>query len=191
MHLLHLARGGFGLYLVIKVTPKSYSLIESISDFNKDQLNEHWGFEEMAKHIRDNFKKQLVNILSESRKMYIIYFVITWINTTVDMIDFLVQLIRFGTNGSEYSVMAMLAVVIVFLFTVLSYLFWVITFFFRVEPKYRREAIKAALGVMEGLRSKVTDSIHKYKSKMFVKNDPPKRPSGGLRNTNYPADDKL
>ena len=144
----------------------------------------------MAKHIRDNFKKQLVNILSESRKLYIIYFVLTWINATIDMIDFLVQLIRFGTDGKEYSVLAMLAIVIVFLFTILSYLFWVLTFFFRVEPKYRRDAIKAALGVMEGLRSKITDSIHKYKNQMFVKNEPPKRPSGNLRNTNLHAEEK-
>jgi len=70
----------------------------------------------------------------------------------------------------------MLAVVIVFLYTILSYLAWVTTFTFRIEPKYRKVAIKAGLGYTNKLQSTITASFHDYKNQMFVKNEPPRRP---------------
>jgi len=176
LHFLHIPRGGFGLYMVIKKTPKTYDLIENISDFQQDQLEEHWGFEKMAKHVRENFKKHLVKLLKESRTYYIIYFSLSWINFALDMIGLLIQLIRFGTSGNEYSDLFMLAVVIVFIYTFLSYAVWVFTFSFRLSPKYRRDAMKAALGMTQGLRERITESFHKLKGQTLVKNEPPQRP---------------
>lgn len=65
--------------MVVKRTPKTYDLIENISDFQQDQLQEHWGFEKMAQHVRENFKKHLIDVLKQSRTVYIIYFSLSWI----------------------------------------------------------------------------------------------------------------
>lgn len=180
MHLLHPVRGVYGLYLVVKKTPKTYDLIESISDFNNDQLDEHWGFEKMAKHVRDNFKKHMVNLLSKDRKFFYVYIILSWINTILDLIGFLIQLIRFGTGGDEYSDLFMLAVVIIFLYTIMNYFFWVMTFYIRIEPKYRRDAIRAGLGFANGLRERFGENLGRYKERMFPKNAPPQPPNRGL-----------
>jgi hypothetical protein len=176
MHMLHVPRGIFGVYLVIFKTPKTYELIESISDFNQSELEEHWGFEKMAQHIRENFKKHLVNLLTENRKFFVGYAILSYVCFLLDLIGLLIQLIRFGSDGDEYSDLFMLAVVIIFLYTVLSYLVWVTTFYFRIEPKYRRDAMKAGLGYANGLKDRVTSSFHDYRTKLFVKNEAPRRP---------------
>lgn len=79
MHILHVGRGGYGIWMVIKKTPKNYDLIESISEVHDDQLEEHWGFEKMAKHIRDNFRKHMIDLLSKDKKFYIAYVVLSWV----------------------------------------------------------------------------------------------------------------
>ena len=178
MHFLHVPRGVFGVFLVLKKTPKTYDLIESISDFNKDQLEEHWGFEKMAQHVRENFKKHLVHLLSQNRKFFICYAIMTWISAAIDLIGLLIQLIRFGTKGHEYSDLFMLAAVIIFLYTEFSYIMWIFTFSFRIEPKYRRDAMRAGLGLMNNLKERVTMSFHQHKGNMFPKNEAPKRSTG-------------
>lgn len=109
MHIFHIPRGIFGIYLVLKKSPKTHDLIESISDFSQNQLDEHWGFEQMAYHIQDNFKKHLIIILTESKMYFFIYFILSGVNTGLDLIGFLIQLIRFGSKGNEYSDLFMMA----------------------------------------------------------------------------------
>ncbi|CAI2375694.1 unnamed protein product [Moneuplotes crassus] len=184
MHILHLGRGGYGLFLVIKKTPKNYDLIESISEVHNDQLDEHWGFEKMAKHIRDNFRKHLIDLLTKDKKFYLIYVIVSWVAMLLDMIGFLVQLIKFGTSGDEYSDLFMLGVTIIFLYTLFNYFFWVITFYFRIEPKYRKDAMRAGMGFANGLKSRIQENYHNYKGKMFPKNDAPKPPTRGLNPRN-------
>lgn len=178
MHFLHVPRGIYGLFLVYTKTPKTYDLIESISDFNERQLEERWGFEEMAKHIRDNFKKHLINMFSEHRVWFVAYAIISWLAAGLDVIGLLIQLIRFGTSGDEYSDLFMLAAVIIFLITVISYATWVFTFAFRVEPKYRRAAFKAGMGMANSLQTKIAESMKRYKGQMVPNNQAPKRPNG-------------
>mmetsp|Transcript_22993 Transcript_22993/g.25538 ORF Transcript_22993/g.25538 Transcript_22993/m.25538 type:complete len:191 (+) Transcript_22993:343-915(+) len=180
MHILHLVRGAYGIFLVIKKTPKTYDLIESISEVQNDQLEEHWGFEKMAKHIRDNFRKYLINILSEDRRFFIVYVILTWINMVINCIDFLIQLIRFGTDGDEYSDLFMIAVVIIFLYTIFNYFFWVMTFYFRIEPKYRKDAMRAGMGFAKGLRSNLEENYKSMRTSMFPKNQAPLRANRGL-----------
>ena len=187
MHILHLFRGGYGLYLVLKKTPKTYDLIDSISEVHDDQLEEHWGFEKMAKHIRDNFKKYMIDLLSKDKKFYIIYVIITWLNMVFDTIGFLIQLIRFGKKGNEYSDLFMLAVVIIFLYTIFNYAFWVLTFYFRIEPKYRKDTIRAGLGFAEGLKGRIEENYHKAKGKMFPNNQAPNPPLGRNRRSSQPS----
>lgn len=177
LHMLHIPRGIVGIYIVLKKTPKTYDLIDSISDFEKDQLEEHWGFEKMAKHIRDNFKKHIINVLRDSRKYYIAYFAISWINFALDCIGMLVQLIRFGTKGDEYSDLFMLAANIIFMYTFVSYTIWVFTFSFRLPPNYRKDAMKAAMGLTDGLVSQVSKTFKKVKGQAFVRNEAPQRPN--------------
>ena len=184
LHMLHIPRGCLGIYMVLRRTPKTYDLIESISDFEKDQLEEHWGFEKMAKHVRENFKKHLINMLNKSRNVYIAYFAISYINFALDAIGLLIQLIRFGSDGDEYSDLFMLAANIIFLYTFVSYAAWVFTFSFRLPPDYRKEAMKAAMGISNGLKDKVTKSFKNVRSRTFVKNDAPKRPTNGFNSNN-------
>jgi hypothetical protein len=180
MHMLHPIRGVYGLFLVIKKTPKTYELIESISDFNDDQLDEHWGFEKMAKHVRDNFKKHMINLLSKDKNFFICYAIFSWINIMLDLIGFLIQLIRFGTSGDEYSDLFMMAVVIIFIYTILNYFFWMFSFYIRIEPKYRKDAMRAAMGFSSGLAGKFEESYKGAKDRMFPKNAPPNPPKRGL-----------
>ena len=180
MHMLHIFRGGYGLFLVFKKTPKTFDLIDSISEVNDAQLDEHWGFEKMAKHIRDNFKKHLIDLLSVDRKFFMIYAVLSWVSMLLDIIGFLVQLIRFGTSGDEYSDLFMLAVTILFLYTIFNYFFWVCTFYFRIEPKYRKDAMRAGMGFANGLKGRLEESYNSMKTNIFPRNQRPKPPGGAL-----------
>lgn len=187
LHMLHIPRGVLGIYMVLKKTPKTYDLIENISDFQKDQLEEHWGFEKMSKHVRENFKKHIVNVLKGARTFYVTYFALSWINFALDCIGMLVQLIRFGSDGDEYSDLFMLAANIIFMYTFLSYAIWTFTFSFRLAPAYRKEAMKAAMGLTDGLVNKVKESITKIKGSTFVRNTPPTNPNNrgfGTNNNN-------
>ena len=77
LHIFHVGRGVFGIYLVFWRSPKTFELIESISDFTDEQLNEHWGFEQMSQHVRDNFKKHFLKILGQYQLFFLIYFLVS------------------------------------------------------------------------------------------------------------------
>lgn len=83
----------------------------------------------------------------------------------------------------------MLAAVIIFLYTFLSYAAWVFTFSFRLPPKYRRDGMKAALGMSNGLRIRITESFNKLKGNAFPKNEAPKRPMNGFKSNGNRLDD--
>ena len=58
-HLIHVPRGAFGLFIVMKKSPKAYEIIEEISEFDSNEMKENWNFEQMVFHVRNNFKKNI------------------------------------------------------------------------------------------------------------------------------------
>lgn len=117
LHAVHVPRGLFGLFIVIKKTPKTYDLIDSISDFDEEQMQEQWNFEKMSYHVRDNFKRHLMKILNDAKPYVLIYFVLSVICSVLDMVGLLIQVVLFGTADDIYEPLFMIAVISVLIYT--------------------------------------------------------------------------
>ena len=110
LHLIHVPRGLFGLFIVMKKTPKAYEIIDQISEFDDNEMKENWNFEQMTFHIRNNFKKNISNFINDARAYFLIYFVLSAINTVIDLIGMLIQVILFGTSSNIYEPLFMIGV---------------------------------------------------------------------------------
>jgi hypothetical protein len=82
-HLLHVARGIMGMLLMLSL-PKSYNLVESMNVDNT-QLETKL-FNDIAREVAD---REVVSKLKKMKGKLIFYFVMTFINFTIDVIDLL------------------------------------------------------------------------------------------------------
>jgi len=90
LHLLHLLRSSFGIYIQVKL-PKSYNIIQEVDDSSNSDLE----FQPIVKNFYQ-FKKYslefLEDLLSTHRGILLLYFSVTFINFFIDVFDFFFNL---------------------------------------------------------------------------------------------------
>lgn len=117
LHLVHIPRGIFGLFISVKKLPKIYEILDKISAFDSKELEEQWTFEQMSFHIRDNFKNYIIKSVNDSKPFFLIYFVLSALCTVIDFLGILIQVVMFGTSDNIYEPLFMIAAVSVFIYT--------------------------------------------------------------------------
>ena len=111
MHIFHIPRGAVGVFFVLKKSPKTYELIDKISEFDEEQMDEKWDFEKMSFIVKDNFKHHITQTLNKVSTYFYLYFIITSICSVLDLIGLLCYVIIFGTSDDVYEPLYMLATV--------------------------------------------------------------------------------
>lgn len=117
-HLGHLVRAFIG-FKICKVMPKSHELIEKINLPPDQTLN--------FTQIHDKVVEQARQILQEfmqDQSLVVNYFKVTVVCLVPDAIDCLIQLIRFGRKGDEFSDITMLLMSLAFLGFDIYYYIW-------------------------------------------------------------------
>lgn len=164
LHIVHLPRGGYGILIVLKKSPKTYDIIQSISDFDEEEMKEQWTIEKMSYHINNNFKQHLTQELNHTTSFYLIYFILSSVCTFLDFIGLLAYVILFGTSHHVYEVLVMLALWSTFIYSNFSYFLYVGTFIYRVPSKYRKDIYKAFTGRSGALIERLTQAYKRSKA---------------------------
>lgn len=95
----------------MKKTPKAYEIIDQISEFDQNEMKENWNFEQMTFHIRNNFKKNISNFINDAKAFFLIYFVLSALNTVIDLIGLIIQVALFGTSTNKYEPLFLIGVI--------------------------------------------------------------------------------
>ena len=77
LHLTHVPRGIFGLFICLKKLPKVYDIITKISEIEDKEMEEQWSFEKMTFHVRDNFKNYILKTSKDAQPFFLIYFALS------------------------------------------------------------------------------------------------------------------
>eukprot|EP00347_Sterkiella_histriomuscorum_P012840 403367024 len=127
MHILHPIRGYFG-FLIGKQMPKSHDFIKLLNQETQGDLEneKRFNFEEFFSHIIQAVKKIVTTIASNMETKLKVYFILTIICILFDFIEFIIQLVRFGHIGDEFSDLVMLAATCLFMVVNFFYLFWIL-----------------------------------------------------------------
>lgn len=110
-HFIHVPRGLFGIFIVMKKTPKAYEIIEQISEFDQNEMKEKWNFEQIAFHLRNNFKKNISSFINDAKAYFLIYFVLSALNTVIDLIGLIIQVALFGSSTNIYEPLFLIGVI--------------------------------------------------------------------------------
>ena len=112
-HLIHVIRGIMGMLLMLNL-PRSYNLVESMNVDNT-QLETKL-FNDIAREVAD---REVVGKLKKMKGKLIIYFVLTFVNFTLDIIDFFNCLAYLGRddllNNDEMIYVTMLIIAFLYI----------------------------------------------------------------------------
>ncbi|CAI2377252.1 unnamed protein product [Moneuplotes crassus] len=170
LHVFHIPRGVFGLFLCFKKLPNVHSLIEEIGEFDEREKEEQWKFEKIANHLKDNFKNYVIKSAKSAQKFLFIYFILSAICAVFDTIGMFIQVIMFGTKDNVYEPIFMIALISVLMATNLSYFLYIGSFVYRIPGKFRKEVLKITMGQGNQLVERVTNSLKKNKNNEEAKN---------------------
>ena len=167
LHMLHVPRGIFGLFIWVTKFPQASTIISKISEFDDNEMQEQWKFEKIAFHIRDNFKEYVIKEARHTQKYLFVYFIISAIWASIDFIGLFIQIILFGTSDNVYEPLFMMALVSIFVVTNLSYFLYLGTFTYRIPPKFRSDVYKAILGRGTALIERIMQGKQNNPQKRF------------------------
>ena len=121
LHVFHLIRAGFGIYIWIKI-PKSYHYIESMKNYSDEKLSKTL-FNDLA---RENLDHQIIKPIKDLKILIFIYFSLTFINLIFDIIDFLIILpgLKEASSDSKVVLLSYLMIAFCYISVDLYYAFW-------------------------------------------------------------------
>ena len=90
-----------------------------------------------------------------------IYFILSAVNTIIDLIGLIIQVVLFGTSSNVYEPLFMIGVIWVFTYSNSNYLFYLVSFVYRLPPQYRKDVVKAVVGKTETLVERITLAYQK------------------------------
>jgi hypothetical protein len=118
-HLFHVLRGIFGMIIMLKL-PRTYNIVESMNVDNTQM--ETMLFNDI---VRDVVNREVVEKLKNIKKSLIFYFVLTFINLTIDTIDFFICLTNVEKTdiSNNYKIIYLTFLIISFLYLGINYFY--------------------------------------------------------------------
>lgn len=146
LHIFHLIRAGFGIYIWIKI-PKSYHYIESMKNFSDEKLSKTL-FNDLA---RENLDHQIIKPVKDLRVLIVIYFSLTFLNLIFDVLDFLVILpgLKDASSDSKVVLLSYLMIAFCYIAVDLYYAFWGGMFKYHFPPHYYAPISDAFCGAVD------------------------------------------
>ncbi|CDW85965.1 UNKNOWN [Stylonychia lemnae] len=160
MHILHPVRGQVGL-IIYRRMPKSHDMISHLKDFGNDKLK----FEEFIAKITEKLKEQMIGFATNMESNLKLYFVFTIICILMDFIEFVIQLIRFGRDGDEFSDMVMMATTCLYLIIDFFYFLWVLQQRHKFPPSIEQYVSKTLYGFTSMMKEKFQPIMDKLKNR--------------------------
>ena len=111
-HFLHVLRGLFGMIIMLKL-PRTYNIVESMNVDNTQM--ENMLFNDI---LRSVVNREVVDRLKNIKKSLIFYFVLTFVNLTIDIIDFFICLTNVEKTdiSNNYKIIYLTYLIISFLY---------------------------------------------------------------------------
>jgi hypothetical protein len=120
-HIIHVLRACLGMYVGYKL-PRSYQIMDILQNITNEKLAKTL-FNDI---MRETLLKNAVFVIKERKVLIFAYFIITIINTIIDIIDFLVVLVNISKCAASAKVVFItyLIIAIIYLVIDLAYFFW-------------------------------------------------------------------
>ena len=145
-HILHVIRAFIGIFL-IRTFPRSYHVIKSLESNSDDKL-EKTLFNDL---IRETIFFNVTEKIKTKKIPIIIYLILTIINFTFDVIDFLVILSSLSGAKNENKVILLTYLLMVLLYMIidLAYVFWTVQLKYIFPKEYLRPIDSVFNGIVE------------------------------------------
>lgn len=145
-HLLHIIRACLGMYIGYKL-PRSYRVMDELQKIPDEKLAKTL-FNDI---IRETLLSHAVLVIKKRRFLILIYFIISVLNSIIDLIDFLVVLARLSNCASSAKVMFISYFIIANFYLVIdfAYFFWAGQLKYIFPPDYIRPITDLLNGVID------------------------------------------
>ena len=150
MHLFHIPRSIIGL-LLLKRLPRSHDIVDQLQ-----MPPGHVSLEQLQTILKDSVSQIFINYTESCRHFLVTYMSLTIVCLFIDVIDFIVQFVRFGRQGDEYSEIMMLFLVLVFLGVDLVYFIWGFSVKSKFRPDIAQYLSKAVFGFASIMKQQLT-----------------------------------
>ena len=153
LHIFHIPRGVLGLILM-KRLPRSHDIIEKVQIPDGDG---HYSIEGVSGLLMQSVSKIFIDYTDSCKRLLLAYGALTGLCFIFDLVEFLIQYIRFGYNGDEHSVLSMLFLTLIFLGLDLYYVAWVL----QAKGKFPRETFSNAISnALFGFVEKMNNELY-------------------------------
>ena len=150
--IVHIIKGGLGLYLLNKM-PKTYEILENVAK------NPNFEESKIIELIEKEIKEFFIIKWGESKNKFFLYLVSTITCLVIDIIIFIAQVSAFGKEEWLLMQTCMLFTILVFIITDVIYFLWFFTLQFTFPPEIMNPIKKAIFGSIGDLSTLVRQRI--------------------------------
>lgn len=149
IHIFHIPRAILG-FMILKRFPRSHDIVAKL------QIpDNHSSLKQISTHLTESVSQILLGYLGNCKCLLQVYCGLTLAAGGFDIVDFIVQYIRFGKFGAEHSCLMMLALICIFLALDGFYFLWI----FQAKEKLPTHIAAYVQRALFGFAEEMTNSL--------------------------------
>ena len=153
-HVGHCFRAFVGFTIFRKI-PRPHQMAAHMSIPNDEKMP----FEKIMSYLLIGAQDALKSFTTSTKKLLIVYVVMTCFQLLLDLIDFFTQVHNFGEVQSAFADLALITLSSIFLFIDWYYILWVMSLQFKFPSYFSIGLMKTCAGMIESLHQQLGEAV--------------------------------